>query len=330
LDPFKGQPFGVVQFLEQLQDEQFCLKFELKKEHLLYEIECQLKRGKMTISGWLYICHSTICYKGRLFGYKQKGVIPLNDITGVTWDKSTLEIRVKDKVYSFGVRDPEVLCEVINNLIAEQQRLKITNSSLLGSPITSHNGPLKNTVEVLQDLTPSDWEQLLSQAECRYYNRGETVIKVETTTQALYNLTSGRCKVIGHGGTCLGYLTPDDGIFGEMSWIARQPASASIISDSDSLEVWILDGDSLNRAFNEDERLRARFFCFLARTIATRLSTTSILAVEYPSLLFSHFSFFVAAASSAFFFLLTPFSLLETNIREKGQEQSEQEEEEDN
>eukprot|EP01102_Stenamoeba_stenopodia_P015874 TRINITY_DN5483_c0_g1_i3.p1 TRINITY_DN5483_c0_g1~~TRINITY_DN5483_c0_g1_i3.p1 ORF type:complete len:1451 (+),score=359.94 TRINITY_DN5483_c0_g1_i3:282-4634(+) len=273
-DPFT-QPTGVIQFLEELQDEEFCSKFNLKNERLLSEVPCSIKRGKLAFLGWMYLSDNFICYKAKLFGYKLKNSIPLKDVVSVYWTRNSIEITAKDKAYIFYITsNTEKISSTIQHLIAEHQRKKIESAARMGSPELS-----SLTVEPLQGTTMQDWELLLNHSETKHYQKGEVILHYGTTVQAVYQVVYGKARVEGPTGSCLGYFTPDDGIFGEMSWIGKHPVSASVIADSDNIELSILDGAVLQKLFAADEALKARFYCYIAKTIAARLArTTKLLA----------------------------------------------------
>ena len=62
-------------------------------------------------------------------------------------------------------------------------------------------------------------------------------------------------------------------LFGEMSFLEGGGATASVITDSDTVEMYILEGHFINIVFVKHPDLSGRFFAYLASVIAERLNS---------------------------------------------------------
>jgi CRP-like cAMP-binding protein len=64
-------------------------------------------------------------------------------------------------------------------------------------------------------------------------------------------------------------------MFGEIAFLVGGEATASIVADSDEVEVFVLDTNELRREFEKDCGLAEKFFKSLCRTIAERVKKSS-------------------------------------------------------
>jgi CRP-like cAMP-binding protein len=122
-------------------------------------------------------------------------------------------------------------------------------------------------------LTQEDWDIILKAAKCLSFKKGEIVLREGEPTQKIYQLTRGVCNVeksIRNRSTKLAQLHPND-IFGDISFVKETPASATIVAETDDVEVHTIDAYVLKITFEQFPNLAAKFYYYLGKIMANRL-----------------------------------------------------------
>jgi signal-transduction protein with cAMP-binding, CBS, and nucleotidyltransferase domain len=123
-----------------------------------------------------------------------------------------------------------------------------------------------------EDLTQDDWGFLLQGAKMPVYERGQKIIGEGEQFQRIYQIVKGTCRIekaafekpIGSG------MGPGQ-TFGEISFLLSGGATASVIADSDTVEVYILEGYFMNIVFSMKPELAGRFYKYLATMLQRRI-----------------------------------------------------------
>lgn len=130
--------------------------------------------------------------------------------------------------------------------------------------------------EILGCLTEDDWKLLLDNARQMSYRKGEMILAEGSQERAIFLLERGYASIEsssqGHG-IHLNQIGPGE-IFGEVSFLEGQGASASAIAEEDA-EVKIIDGPQLQSLLSSVPGLATRFYQSLALTLAQRLRRLS-------------------------------------------------------
>lgn len=129
----------------------------------------------------------------------------------------------------------------------------------------------------LKFLTNDDERLLLERAVVQRFTRDERILEEGSHRAALFLIESGAARVerVHFGrGVSFARLGPGD-LFGEISFLASAPASATVIADDDVVEVAIIDDSLLYSLLSSVPGLASRFYQSLAATLALRLRDTA-------------------------------------------------------
>lgn len=128
----------------------------------------------------------------------------------------------------------------------------------------------------LQFLTPNDWALLRDKAREVRFAKDQRLIHEGLVGNTLYLLKTGTARVERRSGSQvirIATLGPGD-ICGEMSFIEKTSASASVVADEE-LTADALDAAVLNSLFESFPHVGSRFFRSVALTLSRRLRATS-------------------------------------------------------
>lgn len=131
----------------------------------------------------------------------------------------------------------------------------------------------------LPKLTPDQASLLDDISVQREFSHGDIIIKQGQTPESLFMVVSGNARVLQRRTDAInveftGPLGPGD-LFGEISFVDSQPASATIVADGDVVAV-CLPGDQLNPLLQGDPALAANLYLSMLTTIAHRLRSTNM------------------------------------------------------
>lgn len=122
-------------------------------------------------------------------------------------------------------------------------------------------------------LSADDRASLLAGCPIRRYARGETLIEQGKIRQPLILLESGTARIVIDG-VMLEHVRMRAGdVAGEISFIDKGPASASVIADDD-VEATVLSHDHIHHALAGHPELAARLYRSLALLMAQRIRRT--------------------------------------------------------
>lgn len=94
---------------------------------------------------------------------------------------------------------------------------------------------------LLESLPPEDLQRLAASTQRLIFARGETIVREGEPGSSFYVIERGAVRVVlgrvdGHGGRVIAQLGARD-FFGEMSLLAGEPRSATVIADDDTVVV---------------------------------------------------------------------------------------------
>lgn len=128
----------------------------------------------------------------------------------------------------------------------------------------------------LQFLTENDWALLRDKARELQFRKDQRLIHEGLVGNTLYLIKSGTARVERRNGAAtvrIATLGAGD-MCGEMSFIEKTAASASVIADEE-LTADALDAATLQTLFESFPHVGARFFRSVALTLSRRLRATS-------------------------------------------------------
>lgn len=137
-------------------------------------------------------------------------------------------------------------------------------------------------VPLFQFLEHREILQLLSIAESRELEPGDTVISEGEDDDSMYITTEGRLTV-SRGGTVIAELARGSH-FGEMALLSSRPRSATVIAE-DKSKLLVLHRTPLNDLIRQEPQLGVKLLWCLARVLSTRLDDTIVkLSMSTPTL----------------------------------------------
>jgi CRP-like cAMP-binding protein len=85
---------------------------------------------------------------------------------------------------------------------------------------------------LLSDLSAEEAEAVLKRSNLNTRHKGDRVIETGAKNDSIWIVLSGRCGVVAGEGPAMRTVAeiPVGGLFGEMSWLDGQSASASIVA----------------------------------------------------------------------------------------------------
>lgn len=132
----------------------------------------------------------------------------------------------------------------------------------------------------LRDLSPRELNKVSVLARAASFADGESIIRVGAKVRAIYVVGKGRANVVvpvgGVGtrdeGDALGAMTEGE-VFGELSFVDRRPASASVVASGDTT-VHQIDFADLDALMEADSVLALKLLRAILKTVVARLRST--------------------------------------------------------
>lgn len=129
--------------------------------------------------------------------------------------------------------------------------------------------------------TKEDWQLILEGAQRISYKAGSVISKEGEYFQRIYQILIGTCRVekIINGKTEELAKLHNGDIFGELSFLEKTRASASVLADTD-VEIVVIEGYSLGALFEVKSGLGGRFFKYLSSVIQKRYTRRILQLIE--------------------------------------------------
>eukprot|EP01130_Rhizamoeba_saxonica_P018866 TRINITY_DN9597_c0_g1_i1.p1 TRINITY_DN9597_c0_g1~~TRINITY_DN9597_c0_g1_i1.p1 ORF type:complete len:1096 (-),score=267.22 TRINITY_DN9597_c0_g1_i1:18-3044(-) len=252
------------------ENQKLWMKFELPPtEILISDFNCILKQ-KLKKVGHLYIFQGHIAFESKVFGHNNKEKIDLGRVTSITEKKNNIVICIKKKKWVFG--DVPNFGETLN-LITSLWESSASISETEKYDSLTRTRSMRSHTEILDySMTGKDWDLLLTVAELREFQPGDYIIEEGTENQRIYQIAQGLCTVTKETAKGTQILAEiDGGILGEMTFLERGPASASVVAGENGASVYIIEGFCIHSLFVNNPDLAGRFFSYIAEVIAERL-----------------------------------------------------------
>lgn len=263
-------------------DKEFRLKFGLPDDEVTIKCSPCILKGVMKKHGTLFVSQRYVCFESHVFGLTTKEVISLSKVTKIEVSKKReLKIATKSKKIYLILENLDEFHSLLVSLCsnssdtqeegpeyADPKVLKARKSQkkIFGS--SSHEES-----DFSGGMTKLDWNKVQQGFKCITYKRDEPIITQGTMHHRIYQIAKGRCRIEIQRDSdtqIVGYVE-EGALLGEMSFLEDTAATASVISDEDSVDVYVLEGCFINILFVKFPDLAGRFYCYLASVIATRL-----------------------------------------------------------
>jgi len=249
-------------------------------------------KGVLKTAGKLHIFQQHVCFEANVYGRTHADSFDFKEID-IEVDKKTIKIRSKDKKMHFiDIKDFDnfsgVLVPLWQGITAQStqskkdsekekkatkkaDKLKPNKEMKRTASVTSKSGQAN---EGAVTMTPDDWNRLLEGARIVGYASGDYVVKEGMEHLRIYQVAQGRCAIKKNTADgspiTLGYME-QNALFGEMTFLEKGKATASVIAEGD-VQIYIIEGYFINILFVDHPELAGRFYSYLATVLAQRLS----------------------------------------------------------
>lgn len=131
--------------------------------------------------------------------------------------------------------------------------------------------------KVFKFLRDEEHQQLLQTSERKSYKTGDALIQEGQRQTALYIIVKGEVKVQrDHEGFAIELSRAGPGeIFGDMSFIEGQAASASVIAGDEEVLAFVITHAHIANLMGQNPAFAARFYQSLAEILSRRLRETT-------------------------------------------------------
>lgn len=132
--------------------------------------------------------------------------------------------------------------------------------------------------KIFKFLRDEEHQQLLQGSERKAFKPGAVLIKEGENQTSLYIIAKGETKVQrDHEGFAIELSRHGPGeIFGDMSFIEGQPASASVVAAEDQeVLAFVISHNYISTLTQQNPGMAARFYQSLAEILSRRLRETS-------------------------------------------------------
>ena len=131
--------------------------------------------------------------------------------------------------------------------------------------------------KIFKFLRDEEHQQLLQASERKVYKPGDVLIQEGQEQTALYLIAKGEVKVQrDHEGFAIELSRHNAGeIFGDMSFVEGQPASASVLAGDEEVLAFVITHAHINTLMQQNPAFAARFYQSLAQILSRRLRETS-------------------------------------------------------
>ncbi len=129
----------------------------------------------------------------------------------------------------------------------------------------------------LQYLNANDWTLISAKSVRRTFKLGEEIIRQGGPSESIFIIRRGQASVELAGTATraiLASLGVDD-VCGDMAFLEKGRATASVIAKDDEVEVDEINARELREMFEAFPRLASRFYLSLALLLSQRLKDTS-------------------------------------------------------
>lgn len=252
-----------------------------EKEVFLGEFACKWTR-KIEKFGTLYVLPSSLLATATFFSIKTKVVIPFVDIISISSKKATLYLVVNKESSKKKGKTQEKITLAFAEDRFEQAKELITSlwTDFQSKPPSETSNTITTTQtndeeEVPGTLTSQDWSELQKLAEHKVFKRNSVIIQEGESSEKLYYIVEGRCKVVqvrpeDDAEVTIGYIRSRE-TFGEVGFVTLNKATASVVTDSEATAVTVINGQHVQHLLDTKPGFAGRFYKYLAAIITTRL-----------------------------------------------------------
>jgi len=129
----------------------------------------------------------------------------------------------------------------------------------------------------LQHLTPNDWVLIETKAKRRVFTLGQEIIREGHQSEVIYIIRRGTASVelLNSRSTAIVAWLREGDLCGEIAFIDRGKATASVIAKEEEVEADEIRAEDLRNLFSSFPGLASRFYQSLAVILTQRLRDIS-------------------------------------------------------
>lgn len=248
-------------------------------EHMACMTQCiMVTPAKRKSHGTLYVFESAVGFVAKVFGLKQQEVLPYTQVTEVL--RETFQLKKEEggiemvlgagsKAFQFFPQHVDAAFEAINRcrFASSEKRAEATDETFAHDP----HAQQKPEADKMKDL--------MAKATCERYKAGDLVIEEGSRPRTLFNLAKGRVAVeiqrVNESTQLeesVKILTLYPGaIFGEMSFLTGDVASANVVAEVDS-EINQIKADAIDGVLKKESvEEQGSFYWHLATYLTARV-----------------------------------------------------------
>jgi CRP-like cAMP-binding protein len=275
-------PSADVGTAEQDEDASFQVLFSLPPDEIIVkECDISIKSGVVKQQGKLYVSANYICFSAKAFSRKSKQVLSMADVAAIAASKGALRIDTKArKTYRFKLKSAltasDIAALVRTLTVDAKSSSKRSGASSSSSPPSSATETPESALMLMVD----DWDEILAGAKSQTFASNETVVAQGMPHGRIYQIGSGRCRIekrVIVSGTdakemvkTLGFMDAKE-TFGEISLLKDSGASASVVADSDTVQVYYIDAYFLYYLIEQKPALGTKLYLYLCNVLSDRL-----------------------------------------------------------
>ena len=243
--------------------------------------------GKISAPGTLFVSQKHVSFYVKLFNHKTKLSLEYSEIAKISLKKNkiTLELVSKKKAIVIRLKDSDgddafSLLENIIDSLEPQSRPSIVShpTFALASNSFSVEKWRECTKENPLGMTSEDWKLILGGAKKLISRKDMVIVAAGSEFQRIFQVVRGTCRTESETEvdgkivkTVLSHITPHQ-IFGEVSFVQRKGATATVIADSDEVEMCVIEGYFFKRLLQMRPELSGRFLHYICSVLQRRIN----------------------------------------------------------
>ena len=257
---------------EDEKDAKMCSIFNIPFNVIVKEFECVYKKTSSSkVRGNLYLFRQYVCFYSKILGRKTVIILPFVTIETlpIINNQSFMVIQKSQQKYTF---------EITNS--HDPENIKLIKS-YFDKTAFSKNYTQQNLAQKEEDntfkMSESDWEIIISCAKSIKLKQNEKIIKQGDHYQRLYWIIRGECRVElldeqTQKTKLLTKMVKED-VFGDLSFLFGGAAAASVLVDSEEVELYCWEKKILEQTFVEKPYLSPKFYLDISKRISKRWTT---------------------------------------------------------
>mmetsp|Transcript_37216 Transcript_37216/g.93413 ORF Transcript_37216/g.93413 Transcript_37216/m.93413 type:complete len:766 (-) Transcript_37216:192-2489(-) len=260
---------------------------ELDGQRVIAQYMACVTRRMIRSHGTLFVCEKMVVFSCRVFNLRTRDHISYDSLKEVTQKKDVLVLRTSKTCLKLRLPEVAHVTELIQQLwhgSEERKTVQRTNSDAAMSAVlkseasTSSKSPevvsktfFSNPIAAIA-LSRSDWEEVLGSAKSVTFAKDEIVVKENSLTTALYQISCGKCMVwksVNGEDTRIGSMSVGE-LFGDVSLVLGTTATATVRAAVDNTECYVIEKEFVTLLTQVSPLLAARFYHFICTTLCKR------------------------------------------------------------